>query len=64
MSKQQAFNADPKAKKQVNFRGNIESAGNTTNSSLSKKSKKLFRIFHKKLWKYRKCVLQTFLVLV
>ena len=42
MSKQQAFNADPKVKKQVNFRGNIESAGNTTNSSLSKKSKKLF----------------------
>ena len=42
LSKQQAFDADPRAIQQINFTANLDRAGNTTISLLLKKQKKLF----------------------
>ena len=52
LSKQQELVADSKTAQRVNFTTHLNLAGNTTISSLSKKQKKLFWIFHKELWKY------------
>ena len=42
LSKQQAFDADPRAIQQINFTANLDRAGNTTISLLLKKQKKMF----------------------
>ena len=47
LSKQQALHADSKAMQQINFRANLERAGNTRFISFLKKQKKLFLNFHK-----------------
>ena len=46
LSKQQALDADPKVIQQINFRANLDRAGNTRFYFL-KKQKKLFLNFHK-----------------
>ena len=52
LSKQQEFDADPKAIQQVNFTVNLDRAGQTTMFSLLKKRKKQFWIFHKELQEF------------
>ena len=49
LSKKQSIDVDPKPIKQINFTANLDIAGNKKCSSLLKKSKKLFWIFHKNL---------------
>ena len=49
LSKQQGLDVDPKAIKQINFKGSLDCMGNTKCSSLMKKLKELFCIFQKEL---------------
>ena len=49
LSKQQVFDADPRAIQQINFTGDLDRDGNTKCPLLMKKQKKQFRGFYKEL---------------
>ena len=55
LSKQQAFDVDPKAMQQINFTGNIDWAGNATMFFIIEEAKgaTIFD-FHKEVWEYCK----------
>ena len=52
LSKQQALDADPKAIKQINFTGNLDSIESATLFFISEEAKKLFQIFHREPCEY------------
>ena len=52
LRKQQELDAAPKGSEQIIFPGNLDGNRNTTMLFIIGKTKKLFSIFHKKLWKY------------
>ena len=47
LSKQQAFDTDPKAIQQINFTGNLSGNNNRSMFFIIKEIKKLFQTFHK-----------------
>lgn len=56
LSKQQAFDGDPKTIQQTNFAGNLERAGDTPGLFISEEVIKLFWISYKERWKRLKSV--------
>ena len=49
LSREQVFDADPRAIQQINFKSNLDRAGNTTIFFITEEAKKLFRTSHRKL---------------